>query len=152
MPQKFRKIMDKQLHNTQNTFAFGDDILIVTKGTKQQHMDKLEEVLKTLDEAGMRLKLEKCRIPQTKTEWLGYKLSEKGVKLIDEKIQAISDRLRPKPLKELQSLMGAVNQMNRFIPNLAKFWAPLRTLLSKKKTKGNGGMNKKKHSNKLKRK
>ena len=69
-------------------------------------MGKLD-VLKILDEAGIRLKLEKCKIAQTKTEWLGYKLSEKGVKPIDEKIQAISDRLRPKTLKELRSLMGA---------------------------------------------
>ena len=82
MPPEFQKIMDKLLHNTQNTFAFIDDILIVTKGTKQQHMDKIEEVLKILDEAGIRLKLEKCKIAQTKTEWLGYKQSEKGVKPI----------------------------------------------------------------------
>ena len=144
--------MDKHLHNTQNTFAFGDDILIVTKGTKQQHMDKLEEVLKILDEAGIRLKFKKCRIPQTKTEWLGYKLSEKGVKLIDEKIQAISDRLRPKPLKELQSLMGALNQMNRFIPNFPEILGTTATTTEQKKTNGNRGMNQKKHSNKLKRK
>ena len=77
MPPEFHKIMDTLLHNTQNTFAFIDDILIVIKGTKPQHMDKLEEVLKILDEAGIRLKLEKCKIDQTKIEWLGYKLSEK---------------------------------------------------------------------------
>ena len=65
--------------------------------------------MKTLDEAGFRLKKEKCKIAQTKTEWLGYKLSESGVKPIDEKILAISDRLRPTTLKELRSLMGALN-------------------------------------------
>ena len=50
------------------------------------------------------------------------RISESGVKPIDEKIQAISDRLRPKTLKEL---------LNRFIPNLARLCAPLRPLLSK---------------------
>ena len=57
MPPEFQKIMDKLLHNKRNTFAFSDDILIVTKETKQQRMKKVEEVLKTLDEAGIRLKL-----------------------------------------------------------------------------------------------
>ena len=59
-------------------------ILIVTKGTKQQYMEKVEEVLTILDEAGIRLKLEKCKIAKTKTKWLGFKLSERGVKTIDE--------------------------------------------------------------------
>ena len=85
MPPEFQKITDKLLHNTRNTFAFIDDILIVTKGTKQQHMEKVEEVLTILDEAGIRLKLEKCKIAKTKTKWLGFKLSERGVKTIDEK-------------------------------------------------------------------
>ena len=47
-------------------------------------MEKVEEVLTILDEAGIRLKLEKCKKAQTKTEWLGFKLSESGVKPIDE--------------------------------------------------------------------
>ena len=131
MPPEFQKIMDTVLINIRNTFTFIDDILIVTKGTHQQHIEKVEEVLRTLDEAVIRLKLEKCKIAQTETEWLGYKLTANGVKPIDEKIQAMSDRLRPKTLKELRSLMGALNQMNRFIPNLAQLCAPLRPLLSK---------------------
>ena len=57
MPPEFQKIMDKLLHNTRNTLEFMDEILIVTKGTKQQHMEKVEEVLTILDEAGIRLKL-----------------------------------------------------------------------------------------------
>ena len=57
MPPEFQKIMDKLLHNTRNTLGFIDDKLIVTKGTKQQHMEKVEEVLTILDEAGIRLKL-----------------------------------------------------------------------------------------------
>ena len=56
--------MDKLLHNTRNKFAI-IDILIVTKGTKRQ-MEKLEASLTILDEAGIRLKLEKCKIAKTK--------------------------------------------------------------------------------------
>ena len=32
--------------------------------------------MKVLDEAGVRLKLEKCRIAQKNTQWLGYQLTE----------------------------------------------------------------------------
>ena len=131
MPPVFHKIMDQILINIRNTFAFIDDILFVTKRTKEQHIAKVKEVLKVLDEAGIRLKLEKCKFAQEKTEWLGYKLSESRVRPIDEKIQAIPDRLRPKNLRELHTFMGALNKINRFIPNLAKLCAPLRPSLSK---------------------
>ena len=43
----------------------------------------------------------------------------------------ISPKLRPKNLCDLRSFMGPLNQMNRFIPNLANLCALLRTLLKK---------------------
>ena len=43
--------MDNILQNDQNTFTFMDNILIVTKGSKLQQLEKVEEVLKKLDEA-----------------------------------------------------------------------------------------------------
>ena len=64
MPPEFQKIMDKLLHKIRYTFAFFDDILIFTKGILQQHIEKVEEVMKTLDEAGIRLKLETCKLAQ----------------------------------------------------------------------------------------
>ena len=88
--------------------------------------------MQTLDEAGIQLKLEKGKIAHTKFEWLGYTLSESGVKPIDEKSQAKSDRLIPTTVKELRSIIGALNKMNQFIPNSAKLYDPLRPLFSKK--------------------
>ena len=129
MPLKFQKIMDQILHKTKNTFTFIDDILIVTKGTKEEHLKRVEDVIKVLDEAKVRLKLEKRQIAKKNTELLGYKLSEEGLKPIEEKVQA--DKLRPMNLKDLRSFMVAINQMNRFITNLFNLCAPLRPLLKK---------------------
>ena len=69
----------------------------------------------------MRLKVEKCDFAQREAEWLGFKLSPTAIKPIDEKIQAITNRIEPKGLKELRSFTGSIYQMNRFIPNLASF-------------------------------
>ena len=85
--------------------------------------------MKALDNAVIRLKLEKSNIAKTETEWLGFKLSGEGIKPIDEKVQAITEKLRPQNLKDLRSFMGAINQMNKFIPKLANLCAPLRPLL-----------------------
>ena len=126
--------MDKISHNTQNTFTFIDNILFVTKGSKQQHLDKEEEVLKILDEAGFRLKEDKCKNAQTETERLGFKLTASEVAPIAGKVQAITDKSKLKNLKALLSFMVAINQMNRFIPNLAQLCATFRPLLSKDTT------------------
>ena len=54
-------------------------------------MEKVKEVMRTLDEPGIRLRLEKCKFSQEQSALLGFELSQKGIKPIDEKIQAITD-------------------------------------------------------------
>ena len=125
----FQKIVDNILHKTRNTFLFIDDILVVTKGNKEEHLGIVEETIKTLNEAGIRLKPEKCKLAENKLDWLGYIMSAEGTKPIEEKVQAITDRLRPKNLRVLRSFMGVINQLNKVIPNLANICAPLRPLV-----------------------
>ena len=57
MPTEFQKLMDLTLANINSVFVYMD-ILIVTKGTKQEHVNKVREVLKILDEANLQLKAE----------------------------------------------------------------------------------------------
>ena len=94
-------------------------------------MQKVREVLEVLDKANLQLKADKCKIACTEIEWLGYKLSGEGVTPINGKIQGISERLRPNNLKELRSFLGAVNQLNKFVPDLASICAPFRSILKK---------------------
>ena len=72
------------MHKPKNTFTFTDDILIVTKGTKENYLEKVVETFQVLDEAGIRLKLVKCVIAKPETESLGYTLSSEGMKPITE--------------------------------------------------------------------
>ena len=62
MPTEFRNLMDLTLANTSSVFVYIDDILIVTKGTTQEHVYKVREVLRILDEANLQLKPEKYAI------------------------------------------------------------------------------------------
>ena len=131
MPTEFQKAMDQELGNIPNTYVFLDDILIVTRGSKEKHFETVKQVLRKLDNANIRLKWEKCKFAAEEINWLGYKLSQTGIKPINSKVQAITEKLTPKSLKELRSYLGAVNQLNRFIPNLAKLCHELRPLLKK---------------------
>ena len=117
--------------NVNSVVAYIDDILIVTKGTKQDHLNKVRAVMKILDEANLQLKAEKCIIAQESIEWLGFKLTRTGISPINAKAQGIGHRLRPTNLKQLRSFLGAVNQFNKFKPNLASISFPLRSILKK---------------------
>ena len=94
MPTEFQKLIDLTLANVNSVFVYIDDLLIVTKGTKQHYLNKVSEVTKILDEAKLQLKAEKCVIAQASIEWLGYKLTRTGISPINTKSQGISDRLR----------------------------------------------------------
>ena len=134
MPTEFQKVMDILLAKFREVFVFIDDIFIVTKGTKDEHIDKLREILKSLDQAEVQLKAGKCTIEKNEIEWLGFKLTETGIWPINTKVQGITEKLRPTNLKELRSFLGAVNQFNKFIPDLAVICSPFCSILKKDAT------------------
>ena len=59
MPTEIQKVMDLTLANLNSVFVYIDDILIITKGTKQEQIKKVWEGMKSLDEADLQLKAEK---------------------------------------------------------------------------------------------
>ena len=124
--------MDLTLVNIDCTFVYVDDILIVTKGDKNVHMQKVREVMKMLDKANVQLKVDKCRIACEKIEWLVYELTGSGISPVNGKVQGITERLRPTNLKELRSFLGAVNQVNKFVPELATICFPFRSIFKKR--------------------
>ena len=82
-----------------------------------------------LDCANLPLRLDKCKIACTRIEWLGYELSGEGIAPVNGKVQGFTGRLRPNNLRELRSFLGAVNQLNEFVPDLANICAPFRSIL-----------------------
>ena len=85
---------------------------------------KKSEVMQILDKANLQLKVDKCNIACKKIEWLGYELTRSGISPVNGKVQGISEKLRPTILKELRSFLGAVNQLNKFVPDLASICYP----------------------------
>ena len=84
-----------------------------------------------MNEAKLQLKAGKCNFAKQEIEWLGFKLTSSGTSPINTKVQGISDKLRPTNLKELRSFLGAVNQFNRFVPDLATICFPFKSILKR---------------------
>ena len=58
-------------------------------------------------------------------------MTSQGISPVNSKVQGITEKLRPTNLKELRSFLGAVNQFNKFIPDLASICFPFRSILKK---------------------
>ena len=117
-------------------FVFIDETLNVTKGTKSEHMAKLREILNTLDAANLQMKAEERNVAQSQIRWLAFKLTNTGVSPVNNKVQSITERLRPTNLKELRSYLGAVNQLIKIIPVLAAKCSPFRNILKMRNGSG----------------
>ena len=112
--------------------AYIDDILIT--GEKEvDHLKNLDEFLKRLGTAGMRLKVEKCLFQQEKVECLGHCITKDGIFPTMAKVRAIKESPAPKDEQQLQSFLGLLNYYGKFLSNLSTKLASLHSLLEKGK-------------------
>ena len=125
IPAAFQKVMDYTLVGLQNTYCFLDDIIVVSRGSKEDHLKLVYKCLKKLDEDNLRINLPKCHFAKTEIEWLGHKFSQSGIAPLESKSAAIASLSAPNNLKQLRSFLGSVHYLGKFIPNLSQLCHPL---------------------------
>ena len=113
------------------TPAWLDDIIVVTRGSKQDHEKKLFDVLNKLEKAGYRASKRKSEFFINQTKWLGHEIDENGIKPNEEKVEAILRLKPPENTKELKSFLGAIQYMAKFLPKLSERTDKMRKLLKK---------------------
>ena len=120
MPAEFKKAIDLTLKNEKDTFAFLDDILIISHCTKEQYIDKLTKVLDKLDAENIAISVDKCKFGCIEVEWLGFISNEYGITSMQKKTDAIVNLQHPKTFKQLKNFMETIDHLNKFLPNLAQ--------------------------------
>lgn len=86
-PSIFQRIMENVLQGLPGVCIYVDDILVSGK-TPEEH---LRNLLKHLEEAGLRLKRSKCLFMIPSVEYLGYQISANGLQPTSEKIRAVQN-------------------------------------------------------------
>ena len=74
-----------------------------------QHLKNLAEVLRRLEQNGLRLKNTKGRFLQPAVDYLGHRVDAKGQHTTDEKQDAILQALELQNLYQLRSFLGLLN-------------------------------------------
>ena len=88
--------------------------MLVKSIDEGSHLDDLRETFKTRRRYKMKLNLSKCAFGVSLGKFLGFMVSQRGIEVNPDKIQAILDMEPPKNIKEVQSLTGRVAALNRF--------------------------------------
>lgn len=104
----FQKCMDQILIGLNGVGCYLDDI-IVTGKNDEEHLRNLEQVIKKLDQFGLKLKKSKCSFFQDSIQYLGWLVDANGVHASTTGVQAILNASKPENVQELQSLIGMIN-------------------------------------------
>jgi hypothetical protein len=88
--------------------AYIDDLLVITRGTLEDHLEILVEVFRRLHEAGLKVNAAKSFFCTHEIEYLGYILTRGGIKPQQKKVQAILTLNLPNNVKELRHFLGMV--------------------------------------------
>ena len=116
----------------ENVLVYLDDILIISQGPWKVHFHLLDEVLKRLKHKNLRLYAEKSKWAQGSIEYLGFKLSQKGIKPQVKKVNAILNMKRPTNTKQLRQFLGLINFYKDMWPKQSHNIRPLTQLTNKK--------------------
>ena len=130
-PDIFQEKMSTLFHDFENVRAYIDDLLVLGTGTWDEHLQQIEEVLKRLQGAGLKVNCKKSFFGRHELEYLGYWITREGVMPIPKKVQAIQDIAPPKTKKQLRRFIGMVNYYRDMWVRRSETLAPLTALTSK---------------------
>lgn len=130
-PELFQKTLEKILLPCEGTLNFIDDIIVYGKD-EREHEARLNNVLEVLKNYNVVLNREKCIFNARVVQFLGHQLSAEGVKPLDSYIKSVETFREPKTIEEVQSFLGLLNYVNKWIPNFSTLTEPIRKLLTLK--------------------
>ena len=110
--------------------VFIDDILIYSR-TLADHTNHLRRALGVLRRYELYAKFSKCEFWLNKMAFLGQVVSNKGVLVDPQKIDAVTEWPRPKNPTEVRSFLGLAGYYRRFVQNFSKIATPLTNLTRK---------------------
>ena len=106
------RMFSKQI--SRNMEVYVDDMLVKSR-EELTHLDDLKGMFTTLKQYQMKLNPAKCVFGVASGKFLGFMVSQRGIKANPEKVQAIINMTSPKTVKEVQKLTGRITALNRFI-------------------------------------
>ena len=130
----FQEKMTTIFSGYNDVIAYIDNILLATKSSFNQHIQRLQQILIVLRRNNLHVHVEGTFLASNKEDYLGYTLTKKGIQPQISKILPILRLDRPKNRRQLRSFLGFVNYYKKMWYQRSHVLEPL-TRISSDKTK-----------------
>lgn len=124
----FEKKVEQLFGDLPGVAMYFDD-LVVAGRTRKEHDSNLRLLLARAAEVNVKFNRKKIQVAQSQVVFLGHVVSSDGLKPDPNKIKSISEMPPPTDKAGVQRLLGTINYLGSYIPNLATITQPLRVLL-----------------------
>ena len=124
----FQEKMNELMDGLENVSAYLDDCLTFTKGSFDDHLKQVEQVLERLKQANLKVNLPKSSFAKKEFKYLGFWVSPEGIRPLASKVEAILNMKKPKTLQQMRSFLGLVNFYRDMWKNRSHILAPLTDL------------------------
>ncbi|KAK2727383.1 hypothetical protein QYM36_008018 [Artemia franciscana] len=124
---EFQRRMKEALEGLDG-FAVIIDDLLVFGSTLEEHNKRLVAVLERARAKGIKFSKAKCSFCVTSVTYFGHVISEQGMQPDPDKLKAINNMSTPSNSEELTTLLGMLNYLAKYIPNLSTQNKTLRDL------------------------
>ena len=125
----FQDIMNQLTSDLTGVAVYLDDILI-SGTTAEDHLNNLRQLLKRLNDKGLRCRIEKCVFAEDSVTYLGHTISRNGISK-GPKADAVTKMPAPSNVTQLRSFLGSVQFYNKFLIDLSTISGPLYHLTEK---------------------
>jgi hypothetical protein len=128
----FQRAMDIAFVGEKDKFVvvYLDDITVFSKSDKE-HCCHLRKVFLKCRSFGISLNPKKSLFAMQEGKLLGHIVSAEGVRIDPSRVEAIQALSIPRSKKEVQSFLGKINFLRRFVPNFAEEVKLITTMLRK---------------------
>ena len=128
-PGTFQRVMEYLFGdlNGRSVLLYLDDILVFSSDIPE-HIERLHEVFRRLEGAGLKLNGKKCCLFQTELKYLGHIVSSSGVSVDPDKVNRVRCWPTPENQESLASFLGLASYYRRFIRGFSGLAAPLHEL------------------------
>ncbi len=130
LPSQFNRMVSHHLKDIPGVIVYIDDIIIASK-TLQEHEKAVQEVLQRLTKANMRVNINKCMFGRGEVDYLGFKLSNNGIRVDPDRTKRLVQMSVPTTGKELLSFLCMANYIRQHIPEFGLIAAPLYEISSR---------------------
>ena len=126
----FQKRMTQVFKGLPGITVMFDDVLVHGKDLAE-HDERVAQALKRTREVGLNLNRKKCKFQLPEVRYIGHVINANGISPDPQKIEDIQNMPRPTDKTGIQRILGTLNFLHKFIPNMSELTAPLRSLLVK---------------------